>query len=152
MGARTITFGAFEFSPDTGELRHRGKRVRLQNQSAELLRALLEHPGELVPREDLRRRIWADGSFTDFEQGLNRAAHRLRLALGDSTRNPNSSKPSPGAATALSIRCWRKNRSRKNESAFCPSSVQAMIRTLNTWGRALRRDSRSRSQLIRGFK
>jgi len=88
MATQSITFGAFEFLPSTGELRHRGKRVRLQNQSAELLRALLEHPGELVPREDLRRRIWNDGSFTDFEHGLNRAAHRLRLALGDSTRNP----------------------------------------------------------------
>ena len=60
----------------------------IPHQSIEILIALLEHPGELVGREDLRRRLWADHTFVDFEHGLNAAIRRLRAALGDSADTP----------------------------------------------------------------
>ncbi len=83
---RVIRFGAFEFRP--GELRKHGIRIRLQGKSLQLLQALLERPGEVVAREELRDRLWAADTFVDFESGLNTAVNRLRLALGDSAEHP----------------------------------------------------------------
>jgi eukaryotic-like serine/threonine-protein kinase len=73
---------------ETGELRKGGIRIRLQNQPFQILRKLVEHPGRVVTREDLRRHLWPEDTFVDFESGLNTAANRLRLALCDSAENP----------------------------------------------------------------
>ncbi len=81
-------FGVFEFRLDTGELRKDGASVRLQRRSFCVLQALLEHHGEVVTREELRARIWSEGTFVDFESGLNTAVNRLRCALGDSAEAP----------------------------------------------------------------
>ena len=83
-----IRFGVFEVDIRTGELRKQGVRVKLQEQPFQLLQILLERPGEIVTREELRQRIWSFGTFVDFEGGVNNAVKRLREALGDSANNP----------------------------------------------------------------
>ena len=80
-------FGTFEVSFDTGELRKAGLKIRVQQQPLKLLQILLEHPGELVSREELRSRLWANESFGDFDQAVNIAIGKLRSALGDSAEN-----------------------------------------------------------------
>jgi len=85
---RVIQFGAFELRADTGELRKHGIRLRLQTKPLRLLRALLEHPGEVVTREEMRSYLWPADTFVDFESGLNTAANRLRIVLGDSADAP----------------------------------------------------------------
>jgi DNA-binding winged helix-turn-helix (wHTH) protein len=83
-----ITFGPFALDVRTGELRKGPTRLQVPNQSVEILRALLEQPGDLVTREELRRRLWPDDTFVDFDHGLNAAIRRLRCALGDSAGAP----------------------------------------------------------------
>jgi DNA-binding winged helix-turn-helix (wHTH) protein len=83
-----VRFGVFEVDLETGELRRKGLKVRLQEQPFQVLKMLLERPGELVRREDLRQRLWPEVLFADFEPGLNKAVHKVRLALGDSADNP----------------------------------------------------------------
>jgi DNA-binding winged helix-turn-helix (wHTH) protein len=85
---QVVRFGIFEVDLATGELRRKGLRVPLQEQPFQVLRMLLERPGDLVRREDLRQRLWPDVLSADFEQGLNKAVHKVRLALGDSADNP----------------------------------------------------------------
>jgi len=84
----TIRFGVFEVNPRSGEVRKSGTRVRLQDQPFNVLLALLEHPGEVVSREELRRRIWPTESFGDFDHAVNVAVGKLRIALGDSADVP----------------------------------------------------------------
>jgi DNA-binding winged helix-turn-helix (wHTH) protein/Tol biopolymer transport system component len=85
---RLAKFGAFELDRHTGELRKHGIKIRLQTKPFQILLALLETPGEFVTREELQRRLWLSDTFVDFESGLNTAANRLRLALGDSADSP----------------------------------------------------------------
>ena len=87
-GPRTVRFGVFEADLDGGELRREGTLVKLQGQPFRLLALLLEHPGATVTREELRAALWPDGSFVDFEYGVNTAIKKLRYALGDSGDNP----------------------------------------------------------------
>src|SRR5215831_2120898 len=84
----SIRFGVFEFNPRTLELRRNGARIKLQDQPGQILSALLEVPGDLVSREELRRRLWSEDTFVDFDHSLNTAIKRLRDALGDSADNP----------------------------------------------------------------
>ena len=70
------------------ELRKRGVRLKLQDQPQSLLKILLEHPGALVTRDDLRNRLWKPGTYVEFDHSLNTAMMRLREALGDSSDNP----------------------------------------------------------------
>jgi TolB-like protein/DNA-binding winged helix-turn-helix (wHTH) protein/Tfp pilus assembly protein PilF len=83
-----VRFGTFEVSFESGEMRKSGLRIRVQQQPMKLLEVLLERPGELVTREELRSRVWPDESFGDFDQALNIAIGKLRSALGDSAENP----------------------------------------------------------------
>src|ERR1019366_8719944 len=85
---RVLQFGAFELKTGTGEIRKHGTRIRLQGRPLHLLQALLERPGGVVTREELRDRLWAADTFVDFESGLNTAVNRLRLPLGDSADRP----------------------------------------------------------------
>ena len=85
---RIVQFGPFELRTDTGELRKHGIRVKIQAKPLAVLRALLERPGEVVTRDQLRDHLWAADTFVDFESGLNTAANRLRLGLGDSADAP----------------------------------------------------------------
>jgi hypothetical protein len=79
---RLARFGVFELDLDAGELRKQGVRLQLQPKPLQMLALLLERPGEIVTREELRRRLWDDDTFVDYEGGLNTAANRLRLKLG----------------------------------------------------------------------
>src|SRR6476660_4580878 len=81
-------FGRFEIDSRTRELRKDGVRLRLQDQPFALLTLMLEHPGELLTRDELRTRLWPDGTFVDFEHGLNAAIKRLRAVLGDNAERP----------------------------------------------------------------
>jgi len=83
-----IRFGIFEADLQAGELRRNGIKVRLQEQPFQVLTMLLERPGELVTREELRSRLWPADTFVGFDHGLNAAVKRLRDALGDSAENP----------------------------------------------------------------
>src|SRR5215831_2752321 len=85
---RAVRFGVFEFDSRRRELRKHGVRLKLQGKPFQVLQALLERPGQLVTREELRQRLWPSDVFVDFERGLNTAANRLRIALGDSAENP----------------------------------------------------------------
>lgn len=83
-----LSFGVFEADPRSGELRKHGMRVRLQGQPFQVLAMLLEHPGEVVTREELQKKLWPADTFVDFDQGLNKAINKLREALGDSAETP----------------------------------------------------------------
>ena len=83
-----VVFGPFEADLATGELRRDGQRVRLQQQPFLVLTALLERPGALITPEELRRRLWPDGTHVTFERGLASALRKLREALGDNARTP----------------------------------------------------------------
>ena len=86
--SRIIRFSAFEVNLQTGELRKRGQKIKLQEQPLQVLAALLEQPGEVVTREELRSKLWPADTFVDFEHGLNAAIRRLRDALGESAETP----------------------------------------------------------------
>ena len=83
-----ISFGAFAADLQTQELRKRGVRLRLPGQSFQILKMLVERPGELVTREELHAALWPSDTFVDFEHGVNAAVNRLRDVLGDSAENP----------------------------------------------------------------
>ncbi len=85
---RRIRFGPYEADVPAGELRKNGRVLRLQEQPFQILAALLDRPGEVVTRDQLRERVWAGDTFVDFDQGLNTAINKLREALGDSAANP----------------------------------------------------------------
>jgi TolB-like protein/DNA-binding winged helix-turn-helix (wHTH) protein len=78
----------YEISLNSGELRKAGMRIKVQQQPIKVLEMLLEHPGEVVTREELRTRVWPNDSFGDFDQAVNIAIGKLRSALGDSADNP----------------------------------------------------------------
>ncbi len=81
-------FGVFEVNVRAGELLKQGIHVKLQDQPFGVLVMLLERPGEVISREELRHRLWPEDVFVDFDQGLNKAINKLRDALGDSADNP----------------------------------------------------------------
>src|SRR5215472_10544262 len=83
-----VRFGVFELDSRSGELRSKGSRVKLQEQPLQVLLAVLEKPGEVITREELRARLWPTDTFVDFDHGLNAAVRRLRDALGDTAENP----------------------------------------------------------------
>jgi len=81
-------FGAFEVDSRTGELRKNGMRIRCQEQPLQVLVALLERPGELLTREELRQRVWPEDTFVDFDHALNTAVKKIRAALNDEADSP----------------------------------------------------------------
>ncbi len=83
-----VRFGPYELDVHSGELWKNGTRLKLQPQPIQILAALLECPGELVTREELQHRLWPNDTFVDFEQGLNTAVKKLRVALCDEAETP----------------------------------------------------------------
>jgi Tol biopolymer transport system component/DNA-binding winged helix-turn-helix (wHTH) protein len=88
QSARIVRFGAFELNLHSGELRKHGLKIKIQDQPLQILVMLLEQPGQVVTREQVHHKLWQDGTFVDFEHGLNAAVQRLRQALGDTAANP----------------------------------------------------------------
>src|SRR5438067_11586503 len=85
-----VQFGTYEIALHSGELRRAGVRIRVQQQPLRLLEILLERPGEVVTREELRSQIWPKESFGDVDQAVNVAIAKLRGASGDCADNPRS--------------------------------------------------------------
>ncbi|HEV8122076.1 MAG TPA: winged helix-turn-helix domain-containing protein, partial [Candidatus Polarisedimenticolia bacterium] len=88
IGSRVIRFGPFELDPTQGRLTSHGILVRLQEQPFAVLKALLENPGTIVTRDELRRSLWPEGTYVDFEGSLNAALKRLRATLHDDPVRP----------------------------------------------------------------
>ena len=86
--ARVFRFGVFEVDAATGELRKQGLRIRMQEQPAQFLLMLLDRAGEVVSREEIRRKLWPPDTFVDFDQGLGASLRKLRQALGDDAETP----------------------------------------------------------------
>jgi len=84
----TVRFGPFLLDRRAAELHNNGTITNLPEQPFQILVELVEHPGEVVTREELCQRLWRSDTFVDFEQSLNSAVRRLREALGDSAENP----------------------------------------------------------------
>ena len=85
-----IRFGPYEVNLESGDLRKFGYRVKLQPKSFLVLQALLESPGDMVTREELKARLWPEHTFVEFESSLNVAVRRLREALNDEAQNPGA--------------------------------------------------------------
>lgn len=105
-----LRFGVFEADLRSGELRKRGAQIKLQYQPFQILVALLNRPGELVTREELRQQLWPADTFVDFDHSLNAAIKRLRDALGESADSPNLIETLPrrgyrflGSVTAVDV-------------------------------------------------
>src|SRR3954447_24777812 len=86
--ATKFRFGDFELDTRTGELRKYGVRIKIQEQPVQVLQALLDRPGDLVTREELRTTIWPKDTFVNFDQSLNRAINKVRTALCDTAESP----------------------------------------------------------------
>jgi len=93
---RIIRFGAFELDLQARELRKQGLKLKLQRQPLQVLTILLERAGQAVSREELRKMLWSEDTFVDFDHGLNSAVNRIRRALGDSAGNPRFVETLPG--------------------------------------------------------
>jgi Tol biopolymer transport system component/DNA-binding winged helix-turn-helix (wHTH) protein len=81
-------FGVFQLDPRSGELRKHGVKLKLQDQPLRILALLLEHAGEVVTREDIQKRLWANNTYVDFDNAINSAVRKLREALSDSPEHP----------------------------------------------------------------
>src|SRR5271157_4014421 len=84
----TFRFGSFDVDLQSGEVRRSGVKIKLQEQPFQILVTLLERPGEVVTREELQRKLWTADTFVDFDNGLNIAVKKLRVALGDDAESP----------------------------------------------------------------
>ena len=87
-GTPVIRFGPYEVNVESGDLRKFGYRIKLQPKSFLVLQALLEVPGEMVTRDELKTRLWPENTFVEFEASLNVAVRRLREALSDEAQTP----------------------------------------------------------------
>ena len=83
-----VKFDAYALDLRAGELFKNGKKIKIQEQPVQILAMLLERPGEVVTREELRERLWSEDTFVDFEHSLNTAIKKLRLALNDDPEKP----------------------------------------------------------------
>src|SRR5579862_2816528 len=88
QSARLLRFGDFELDVRAGELRKHGIRIRLQDQSFQILLMLLERPGEVVLRDEIRRTLWPNNTIVEFDHSINAAIKRLRNALLESAEKP----------------------------------------------------------------
>jgi DNA-binding winged helix-turn-helix (wHTH) protein/Tol biopolymer transport system component len=87
-GSPRLRVGDFEVDLRCGELRRNGDKIKLQERPFQILAALIEHPGEVVTRQEIQQKLWPTDTFVDFEHGINTAVKKLREALGDDAENP----------------------------------------------------------------
>src|SRR5438309_11074047 len=158
-----VCFGEFEMDEHAGELRKEGIKVRLQEQPLQILQILLQHPGEVVTREELRKRVWPTDTFVDFDHGINNAIKRLREALGDTAETPRyiETLPRRGYRFVQQIQSNKhrvrsmavlplENRSRDPEQEyFAEGLTEALITTLAKIGE-LRVVSRTSAMQYKG--
>jgi DNA-binding winged helix-turn-helix (wHTH) protein len=140
-----VRFAAFELDLRTGELRRSGIRISLPDQPFQVLRTLLDRPGDLVTRDELRQRLWAAETFVDFERGLNAAVRRLRDALGDSADVPRFVETLPRRGYRFIAPVSRQPDPGKSEplvpevadEAIPTTEITAAPRPIRTWGPVL---------------
>src|SRR5882672_2390491 len=114
--ARIVRFGIFEVDLNALELRKNGLRLKLSEQPFQILAMLLERPGELITRDELRNRLWQTDTFVDFDHGLNNAVMRLREVLGDSSDNPRFVETIPRRGYRFIAHVEFKNSTSENQS------------------------------------
>jgi DNA-binding winged helix-turn-helix (wHTH) protein len=122
MGGK-IQFGVYELDREAGELRKHGAVIRLQEQPLQVLLALIERPGEVVTREEIRQRIWGQDTFVDFEQSLNKAVNRLREALCDDAAQPRYIETIPRRGYRFVAPVTGASTPEKREAATASSAV-----------------------------
>jgi TolB-like protein/Tfp pilus assembly protein PilF len=161
----SVRFGAFELDKLAGELRKNGTGIRLQEQPLQILRLLLESPGKLISREELRQKIWPSDTFVDFDHGINNAIKRLREALGDTADTPHFIETFPRRGYRFVGRIEQEipkfrtlavlpleNLSRDPEQEYFADGLsEALITTLAKIGE-LRVVSRTSSMLYKGVR
>ena len=164
-GPRVVCFDVYEADLRSGELRKQGLRVRLPEQPFQVLAILLEHPGEVVTRESLQKRLWSHGTFVDFEQGLNAAVKRLREALDDSAETPRlietlprrgyrfigSLAAKPGRIESLAVLPLENLSRDPEQDYFAEGMTEALITSLAKIG-ALRVVSRTSVMQYKGVR
>jgi DNA-binding winged helix-turn-helix (wHTH) protein len=105
--AQKVRFGEFELDRQTAELFKHGTKLKLQGQPIAVLALLLERPGELVTREEIRKHLWPEDTFVDFEHSLNTHIKKLRQVFDDDAETPRYIETLPAGAIALSQRLRR---------------------------------------------
>jgi len=122
---KVFRFGVFEADAGSGELRKSGVRLRLQEQPFQVLLILLERPGEVVGREELRQRLWPADTFVDFDHSLNTIINKLREVLGDSAANPRfiETLAKRGYRFLLPVEVVSNQRAQDTSSASIPNPV-----------------------------
>ena len=120
-----IRFGAYEAHLAAGELHKRGLKIKLQVQPFQLLAYLLEHPGDVVSREELRLALWPADTHVEFDNSLNSAVGKLRRALGDSSTNPRFIETLPGRDFPVVLSFL--HRRRPAPSALPPECVSSIL-------------------------
>jgi TolB-like protein/DNA-binding winged helix-turn-helix (wHTH) protein len=140
VAARHVKLGGFELDSDSGELSRNGRKIRLPDQSFRILQVLLERPGEVVTRDELRARLWGADTFVDFDAGLNNAVKKLRDALDDSSEQPLfiETVPRHGYRLITPIDAPPTTRRRKRwvvaaAMAFAGLAVAMSLETSRTW-------------------
>jgi TolB-like protein/DNA-binding winged helix-turn-helix (wHTH) protein len=140
VAGRHVKLGGFELHSDSGELSRNGRKIRLPDQSFRVLQVLLERPGEVVTRDELRARLWGADTFVDFDAGLNNAVKKLRDALDDSSEHPRfiETVPRHGYRLIALIDAPPTTRRRKRwvvaaAMAFAGLAVAVSLETSRTW-------------------
>ena len=129
LSGHIVHFGPFHVDLHAAQLRHNDSRTKLPEQPFQVLVALLERPGDVITREELRQRLWGSDTFVDFEQGLNTAVKRLREALGDSAEKPQYIETVPRHGYRLMVPVERPDPT--------PSLADASARRRKIWLAAL---------------
>jgi TolB-like protein len=125
--AAILRFGAFELDLRAGELRKMGVRIKLQEQPFQVLTVLVQHPGEVVTREELRSAIWPADTFVDFDNSLNTAVNKLRDALGDSADSPRFIETLPRRGLRFIVPVEGVKTERKAASPKAPAKSIAVL-------------------------
>ena len=117
-------FGVFEADAASGELRRQGTRIKLNAQPFQVLLMLVARPGELLTREEICRELWPEGTFVDYEHGVNSAINRIREALGDTAGNPRfvETLARRGYRFVAPVECLGLNAQRTSSSSPLPES------------------------------
>jgi DNA-binding winged helix-turn-helix (wHTH) protein len=119
----TIRFGAFELDVRAAELRKEGHRIRLQQQPFQILIELLERPGEVVLREEIRRKLWPDNTVVEFDHSINAAVKRLRDSLQDSADTPRYIETLPRLGYRFVAPVLRDDANQAAQPELAPVSV-----------------------------
>src|SRR6266404_5073527 len=127
----TVRFDVFEVDLQAGELRKQGAKIKLQEQPFQILQMLLEHPGEVVTRDELQKRIWPTDTFVDFEQGLYNASSGCARRLAIRPKRQATSRPCRDAAIA-SAGLLQPAQAASNRLQFCRWKISPAILSKST--------------------